>query len=98
MAPCEGDRRFTSAINPTVASRSPGNGRTDGPAAARFSSSADLTRRAVTRERAAATIVFSETLCGLSDILAFGRFSGSLDLRQIFGSPQAGQAMPARDP
>src|SRR2546422_2332047 len=45
MAPCDGDRRFTSAITPTVGAGAPGNGRSAGPLWAARSNSPALDRK-----------------------------------------------------
>src|SRR5215472_8997675 len=80
MAPWDGERRFTSAITPTVCGGVVGNGRTAGAFRAARSNSSALAWRASTRARVTVRIASSVGRRGLAGdgILAFGRCSGRL--------------------
>src|SRR6266550_52925 len=77
MAPCDGERRFTSAMRPTSGVGS-WKSRTGGAAAARRSSSAALPSRVAILARVTARIASSVGRDWLPGILAFGRYSGRL--------------------
>src|SRR5438034_9816958 len=77
MAPCDGERRFTSAMRPTSGVGS-WKSRTGGAAAARRSSSAALPSRVAILARVTARIASSVGRGWLPGILAFGRYSGRL--------------------
>src|SRR5205823_7435212 len=97
IEPADGDRRFTSAITPTVPPPACASPRArdggSGAAAARRASSAACGFKAAIRARVAKRIASRR----VSGMLAFGRFSGTLAFRLIFGRLCAAHPPSTRD-